>query len=272
MSSGFKSQVVIGLIGIGVVGLIVAQRATWETTQASSSALIGITPPDRIEPPATTAPATTTSTPSTTVLVNTTTTAPTTTTIPATTVPATTIPPPTAPPAPVEVQAPPPAATTPPAPVPAPAPAPQPTPAPQPAPALTPAPQPAAVSGSASSAAIDAANAERVAAGLAALQSGAALNSAAVTHSIDQASHNTMTHTGSDGSNAGTRLARAGFSASTWGENVAAGYTSAASVVSGWMGSSGHRDNILNPNFTYIGVAYAQANDGTLYWTMVLAA
>ncbi len=123
-----------------------------------------------------------------------------------------------------------------------------------------------------SSAAIDAANAERVAAGLAALQSGAALNSAAVAHSIDQASHNTMTHTGSDGSNAGTRLARSGFSASTWGENVAAGYTSAASVVSGWMGSSGHRENILNPNVTYIGVAYAQAGDGTLYWTMVLAA
>lgn len=81
-----------------------------------------------------------------------------------------------------------------------------------------------------------------------------------------------MSHTGSDGSNAGTRIARAGFDASTWGENVAAGYTSAGSVVNGWMGSTGHRDNILDPSFTHIGVARAQASDGTVYWTMVLAA
>jgi uncharacterized protein YkwD len=81
----------------------------------------------------------------------------------------------------------------------------------------------------------------------------------------------TMSHTGSDGSDAGDRIARAGYSASTWGENVAAGYPSASSVVDGWMGSSGHRQNILNPAFTHIGVASARAADGTLYWTMVLA-
>jgi uncharacterized protein YkwD len=81
----------------------------------------------------------------------------------------------------------------------------------------------------------------------------------------------TMTHTGSDGSNAGTRIARAGFAAGAWGENVAAGYGSAASVVTGWMGSTGHRENILNGAFTQIGVGYALGSDGTPYWTMVLA-
>ena len=81
-----------------------------------------------------------------------------------------------------------------------------------------------------------------------------------------------MTHTGSDGSNAGDRIARAGFSAGTWGENVAAGYATAASVVDGWMNSSGHRANILDPSFTHIGVAVANAAEGTPYWTMVLAA
>jgi uncharacterized protein YkwD len=80
-----------------------------------------------------------------------------------------------------------------------------------------------------------------------------------------------MTHTGSNGSDAGDRIRAAGYQPSTWGENVAAGYTSASSVVAGWMGSSGHRANILNPAFTEIGVASATAADGTRYWTMVLA-
>jgi len=50
---------------------------------------------------------------------------------------------------------------------------------------------------------------------------------------------------------------------------VAAGYASAADVVSGWMNSPGHRANILDPNMLYIGVGYAYLS-GTSYgsfWT-----
>jgi uncharacterized protein YkwD len=108
-------------------------------------------------------------------------------------------------------------------------------------------------------------------AGLAPLNANGALNNAAAAHSADQAARNQMTHTGSNGSNAGDRIRAAGYQPGTWGENVAAGYTSASSVVAGWMGSSGHRANILNPAFTQIGVASATAADGTRYWTMVLA-
>jgi uncharacterized protein YkwD len=135
----------------------------------------------------------------------------------------------------------------------------------------TTAPPASTPNGSTSSEAVALTNAERAAAGLPALAENSALASAALAHSIDQATMRTMTHTGSDGSNAGTRIARAGFSAGAWGENVAAGYGSAASVVAGWMGSPGHRDNILNGAFTQIGVAVAYSDDGTPYWTMVLA-
>ena len=89
--------------------------------------------------------------------------------------------------------------------------------------------------------------------------------------SIDQASTQIMSHTGSYGSGPGDRIARSGYPAGTWAENVAAGYGSAAGVIEGWMGSEGHRENILDPSFTSIGVASAQASDGTLYWRMVLA-
>lgn len=40
------------------------------------------------------------------------------------------------------------------------------------------------------------------------------------------------------------------------GENIAKGYRSPQEVVRAWMNSEGHRRNILNPNFTGIGVGY----------------
>jgi uncharacterized protein YkwD len=51
------------------------------------------------------------------------------------------------------------------------------------------------------------------------------------------------------------------------GENIAAGYGSAASVMEGWLGSPGHRANIERPEFQAIGVGVARAADGGHYWT-----
>jgi uncharacterized protein YkwD/putative cell wall-binding protein len=42
------------------------------------------------------------------------------------------------------------------------------------------------------------------------------------------------------------------------GENIARGYTTPEQVVQAWMDSSGHRANILNPNYTHIGVGLAE--------------
>lgn len=50
------------------------------------------------------------------------------------------------------------------------------------------------------------------------------------------------------------------------GENIAYGYSSPQAVVSGWMNSEGHRKNILNPNFTQIGVGYVSQGN---YWTQM---
>lgn len=41
-----------------------------------------------------------------------------------------------------------------------------------------------------------------------------------------------------------------------WGENIADGFSSAKSVVRAWMGSPGHRSNILTEAFTLIGVGH----------------
>jgi uncharacterized YkwD family protein len=40
------------------------------------------------------------------------------------------------------------------------------------------------------------------------------------------------------------------------GENIAMGQKTPQEVMTSWMNSAGHRQNILNPNFTKIGVSY----------------
>jgi hypothetical protein len=117
---------------------------------------------------------------------------------------------------------------------------------------------------------VDLINLERTARGLAPLSHDERLLEAARRHSADMSTGNFMSHTGSDGSNAGQRIDDAGYDWFTWGENIAFGYPNPASVVAAWMDSSGHRANILNPNFVHIGVGHV--DDGVDFWTQAFAA
>ena len=47
------------------------------------------------------------------------------------------------------------------------------------------------------------------------------------------------------------------------GENIAKGQTSPKAVMNAWMNSSGHKANILNKNYTQIGVGLAKSKNGT---------
>ncbi|MFJ8073311.1 CAP domain-containing protein [Streptomyces sp. NPDC096176] len=107
-------------------------------------------------------------------------------------------------------------------------------------------------------------NSERSKAGCSPVTVNAKLTKAAQAHSEDMASHRNMSHTGSDGSDAGDRITRAGYHWSTYGENVAYGYSTPEEVMAGWMSSPGHKENILNCEFKEIGVGLAQPDD---YWT-----
>ena len=135
------------------------------------------------------------------------------------------------------------------------------------APAPAPAPAPSVVQQ-----VVDLANAERARAGLPGLSVDQRLTSAAQAHSADQAARDTMSHTGSDGSNAGARISAQGYAWRAWAENVAMGYPDGASVTTAWMSSPGHRANILSASVTQIGVGLAYAADGSPYWTQVFAA
>lgn len=49
-------------------------------------------------------------------------------------------------------------------------------------------------------------------------------------------------------------------------ENIAMGQRNTHEVLRSWMGSPGHRANILNRSYRRIGVAAYVARDGTIYW------
>jgi hypothetical protein len=122
---------------------------------------------------------------------------------------------------------------------------------------------------------LDLVNQDRAGVGLGALAGDSRLHDAARAHSIDMATNNFFDHTGSDGSNAGQRAAAAGYTPTTWGENIAAGHLSAESVVAGWLDSPGHRDNMRNGAFTDAGIGYVEGGpnaDFATYWTLALAA
>lgn len=68
--------------------------------------------------------------------------------------------------------------------------------------------------------------------------------------------NNFFSHTGSDSSQFWQRIQWAGYSYSRAWENIAAGHTTPAAVVDGWMNSPGHRANILDAGLTEIGLGY----------------
>lgn len=191
-------------------------------------------------------------------------------------------------------------------------------------------------------------NLQRELNGLGSLTADNRLHAAALTHSTDMSVNNFFNHIGSDGSNAGNRIAIEGYNwnqqGGGWGENIAAGFgatfASGQGIVmlpaqdsarlvmygsadigelnsfsvnngfsafdswdevgmnwnddtwdawhsfkgnnGGWMGSSGHRGNILTDWFTDLGVGLVfDSNDQTFansdgpfysYWTQNFAA
>lgn len=70
-----------------------------------------------------------------------------------------------------------------------------------------------------------------------------------------------FSHTRLDGSSYSTAVENTGYMYSYVGENIAAGQKSPQAVMDTWMNSNGHRANILNPNYTEIGVGVDYANN-----------
>lgn len=113
---------------------------------------------------------------------------------------------------------------------------------------------------------LDLTNAERSRAGAPALSLHPQLMAAAQNHTNLMAERNEITHQFPGQPGVGDRISQAGYRWRTFAENVAQGQSSPEQVVSSWMNSPGHRENLLNPEFQHLGVGYA--ND---FWTQKFA-
>ncbi|MEU3574263.1 CAP domain-containing protein [Kitasatospora sp. NPDC036755] len=114
-------------------------------------------------------------------------------------------------------------------------------------------------------------NAERAKAGCGPVSAEPRLASAAQSHSDDMADRNYFDHASPEGDHADHRIEAAGYSWSTWGENIARGQKDPAAVMESWMNSPGHRANILNCSFKQLGVGVRTGANGP-WWTQVFAA
>jgi len=103
----------------------------------------------------------------------------------------------------------------------------------------------------------------------------AALGDAALAHSRDMATGRYFNHQARDGSQAGERARRAGYTWRRIGENIAFGQRTPQDAVASWLDSPGHCANIMNPGFTEMGAAYGltpEQQAGVIYWTQVFGA
>lgn len=110
-------------------------------------------------------------------------------------------------------------------------------------------------------------NQERAKAGLSPVTADTSIQAAAQVRAKEI--EKSFSHTRPDGSSFSTALTQQGVTYRGSGENIAWGQKTPEQVMNGWMNSDGHRANILNKNFTKIGVGYHQNASGTNYWTQL---
>jgi uncharacterized protein YkwD len=112
--------------------------------------------------------------------------------------------------------------------------------------------------------AVELMNADRRANGLSDLKVSSTVTAVARSHAQDMVNRKFFSHSNPDGKTPSDRLKAAGISYSAVGENIAEN-TSVQAAETSFMNSSGHRANILNSNYTTVGIGVAYDSAGNVY-------
>jgi uncharacterized protein YkwD len=115
---------------------------------------------------------------------------------------------------------------------------------------------------------LDLTNAERKKHDLPPLRLSPRLSKVARAHSANMAKQRKMSHI-LDEKNPADRVKAAGYPFGYIGENVGAGARQVDDMMKAWMNSKHHRENILNKNFTEIGIGVVRDGRRTPYYTQV---
>jgi hypothetical protein len=114
-------------------------------------------------------------------------------------------------------------------------------------------------------------NKERIKAGLTPLNSNSVLNNAARQKAYDMLARNYWSHYAPDGTSPWSFFSKSGYKYNYAGENLARNFSTSAGVMSGWMASQGHKENILNPKYSDLGVAVVNGKMDGKDTTLVVA-
>src|ERR1035437_634796 len=93
--------------------------------------------------------------------------------------------------------------------------------------------------------------------GLGALTDSSQLDQAAANKAADMFGKDYWAHNAPDGTTPWTFIKGAGYNYVYAGENLARGFNSASDVITAWMDSPEHRQNVLSPNYQNVGFAVA---------------
>ena len=112
-------------------------------------------------------------------------------------------------------------------------------------------------------------NQERSKAGVPSLTLSTKLTDIAYTKAKDMAEKNYFSHQSPTYGSPFDMLKQFGVSFSAAGENIAAGQKSAEEVMNSWMNSSGHKANVLNKNYTQLGVGFYRGGSYGTEWVQL---
>lgn len=112
-------------------------------------------------------------------------------------------------------------------------------------------------------------NAERKKAGVQPLTLSDKLTNVANIKAKDMADKNYFSHDSPTYGSPFDMMKKFGISYSYAGENIAAGQKTAEEVMNSWMNSSGHKANILNKNFTQLGVGFYRGGQYGTEWVQM---
>ena len=114
---------------------------------------------------------------------------------------------------------------------------------------------------------LDLVNEKRVDHGLDPLGYDGTLAASAKIHAMDLNHCDFFAHDSLDGTSFFERCADNGYAGTCTGENIGGGQQTPQAVMDAWVASPGHRENILYPHHTHVGVAYYEGS-GTYgrYW------
>lgn len=104
----------------------------------------------------------------------------------------------------------------------------------------------------------DLTNADRAQLGLSPLTVNPVLTAAAQAKADDMVAKGYFSHTSPEGVDPWHWFQVAGYEFSYAGENLAVDFSDSADVNAAWMASPTHRENILDPHYTEVGIALAQ--------------